>query len=93
MKTVKINVVSLAKASKVELFVRILWAIVSSIVLWFFSIIVGVCVIIQWFYILITGKRHRTLNKVIRIYIYYRTKVEAYIMMLTEERSPILPED
>jgi hypothetical protein len=93
MKTVKISVTSLDKASRVELFVRILWAIVSGIVLWFFSILACVCLIVQWFYILITGKRHKTLNKVLRVYLYYRTKMAAYIMMLTEERSPILPED
>jgi cellulose synthase/poly-beta-1,6-N-acetylglucosamine synthase-like glycosyltransferase len=92
MDTVKINVTSQNKASRVELFVRILWFIVSCVVLFFFSIIAIICLIVHWLYILILGKRHKTLNNVIRAYVYYRTKMEAYTMMLTEERSPILPE-
>lgn len=93
METVKIDIASADKASRSELFVRILWCIVSGIVLWFFSIIAGVCLVVQWLYILVTGKRHKTLNKVIKVYLYYRTKMYAYLMMLTDERSPILPED
>jgi hypothetical protein len=93
MKTVKINVSSQDKASRVELFVRILWFIISAIILWFFSIIAIICLIVHWFYILVTGKRQKTLNNVLRVYVYYRAKVDAYLMMLTEERNPLLPED
>lgn len=93
MKTVKISVLSTDKASRAELFVRILWFIVSAIVLCVFGVIALLCLIVHWFYILITGKRHKTLNNVLRVYVYYRAKMEAYTMMVTEERSPILPED
>ena len=93
MKTLKIDVKSSDKSPRWELLVRILWAIVGGIVLWFFSIIAIVCIIVHWFYILITGKRHKTLNNVLKVYLYYRTKLGAYVMMLTDERSPLLPED
>jgi hypothetical protein len=93
MKTVKVDVKSDNKSPRLELFVRILWAIVGGIVLWFFSIIAVVCIIVHWFFILITGRRNKTLNNVIRVYLYYKTKFEAYVTMLTDERSPILPED
>jgi hypothetical protein len=93
MKTVKVNVKGGKKASRAELFIRILWAIPSLIVLWIFGIIAGLCLIVHWFFILITGKRNRVLNNVVRVYVYYSTKVRAYLSLLTDERSPILPED
>ncbi len=93
MKTVKIDVKSSEKASRGELFVRILWLIVGGIVLWAFSIIAIICIVLQWFFILITARRNKTLNNVIKVYLYYRTKFEGYLMMLTDERSPLLPED
>jgi hypothetical protein len=93
MKTVKIDIKSNDKALRWELFVRILWAIVGGIILWVYSIIALVCIILHWFFILITGRRNKTLNNVLKVYLYYRTKFEAYLIMLTDERSPLLPED
>ncbi len=93
MKTVRVDIKSQEKASRVELFVRIVWVIVSAIVLWLFSILACICTVIQWLYILVTGKRHRGLNNLLRIYVIYKTKLGAYAHMLTEERNPIFPED
>ena len=93
MKTVKIEIISRDKASRVELFVRIIWFILSAIVLWFFSILALLCLVVHWFYILITGKRHKGLNNLIKSYIIYRTKMTIYAFLLTEERNPIFPED
>ncbi len=93
MKSIKVSVTSTDKAKRWELLVRILWAIVCGIILWVYSIIVLICLVVHWFYILITGKRNKTLNNVIRVYFYYRTKLEGYLFLLTDERSPILPED
>jgi hypothetical protein len=93
MKTVKIDVTSKDRASRLELFIRIIWLIVGGIILWLYSIIAAICIIVQWFFILIMGRRNKPLNNVIKVYLYYRTKFEAYLMMLTDERSPLLPED
>ena len=93
MKTVKVAITGQNKASRLELFIRIVWFIVSAVVLWAFGIIMVICLVIQWFYILITGKRHKSLNDIIKSYIYYRTKMEAYGYLTTEERNPIFPED
>jgi hypothetical protein len=93
MKTVKIDVTSKDRASRLELFIRIIWLIVGGIILWLYSIIAAICIIVQWFFILIMGRRNKSLNNVIKVYLYYRTKFEAYLMMLTDERSPLLPED
>ena len=93
MKTVKIDIKSSAKSPRIELFVRIIWGIVSAIVLIIFGIIAGLCLIVHWFYILITGKRSKMLNDVVKKYLYYHTKVSAYLSMVTDERNPILPEE
>jgi Domain of unknown function (DUF4389) len=93
MKTLKIEVKSDKKASRVELFVRILWAIISGIVLFFFGIVAIICIVLHWFYILITGKRSKSLNDVMKSYLFYRCRLEGYLFMLTDERSPIIPKD
>jgi len=93
MKTVKVEIKNHDKASRVELFVRIVWAIISGIVLCLFGIVALMCLVVHWLYILVEGKRHKGLNNLLRSYVVYRTKVMAYIFMLTEERNPIFPED
>lgn len=93
MKTVNLNVSSTAKASRLELFVRIVWAIVSMVVLWVLGIIAGICLVLQWLVILITGTRNMELNKVIQMYFAYSVKMTAYMFLLTDERNPLLPED
>lgn len=91
MKTVSLNVQSAQRASRVELFVRIVWGLVSGIVLCIYGIIAAICLVIQWLIILITGKRNIPLNNIIRGYFYYRARLEAYLLLLTDERSPIIP--
>ncbi|MDE1865761.1 MAG: DUF4389 domain-containing protein [Candidatus Micrarchaeota archaeon] len=93
MKTLKIDVKSDQKASRLELFVRILWLVICSIVLFFFGIIACICTILQWLYILISGKRAKSLNDVLRVYLKYRFSLEGYLLMLTDERNPIIPEN
>jgi Domain of unknown function (DUF4389) len=93
MKTVKISIKSKDVASRLELFVRIVWTIVSGIVLCVFSLLAFLCLVVHWLYILITGRRHKGLNNLLRVYVLYRTKLYAYSFMLTDERNPIFPED
>ena len=66
-------------------------AIVSGIVLWIFSIIALICLVVQWLIILITGKRNNSLTGILRSYFYYRTRLDGYLLLLTDERSPIIP--
>ncbi|MDE1861263.1 MAG: DUF4389 domain-containing protein [Candidatus Micrarchaeota archaeon] len=93
MKTIKMQVKSAPKASRLELFVRIIWAIIGSIVLAIFGIISFICMVLQWIYILIAGKRSKELNKVLKLYVLYRFRLEGYLLMLTDERSPLIPEE
>ena len=93
MKTVKISADGQKVALRLELLVRLVWAVVSSVVLFFFGIIAMICALLQWLHILVTRRRHAWLNRVLASYVFYRAKLNAYLFMLTDERSPILPED
>jgi len=93
MKTVRIKIDSAKNSPRVELFVRIVWAIPTIIVLMVFRLVTCICLILQVLYILITGKREMGLNDVIKKYTYYAVKVNSYFNLVTDERSPILPED
>jgi len=92
MKTVKSSIIYKEKASRLELLVRIIYAIPIAIVLWLFGILVGVAQIILWFHILFLGRRHKTLSNFVKIYITYLFRVHAYLNLVTDERPPIIPE-
>jgi len=91
MKTVNVEFKTSDNASRLELFVRIVWSIPTLVVLYVFSIVAGICLVIQWFIILITGKRNMELNQVNSAFLAYCVKFDAYVYMVTDERSPIIP--
>ncbi|VVB56872.1 Uncharacterised protein [uncultured archaeon] len=93
MKTVKFDVTFKEPASRVELFVRMVWAIPTAIVMIVLAIIAAIASVLQWFHILFVGKRHKALHGWIYKFLVYVVKYEAYKDMLTDERSPIMPED
>ncbi len=91
MKTVKSSITYREKASRWELFVRIIYAIPLIIVAWAFGIIAGLAEIILWFHILILGRRHRSLSKFMTSYLVYMFNIRAYLNLVTDERPPIIP--
>ena len=91
MNTVTADVKSDEKASRVELFVRIVWGTISYIPLGLFGFVAGICYTIQWLIILITGKRNQSLSNVLQKYISYSFMVSSYLLLLTDERNPIIP--
>ena len=93
METVSYSVKSAVKASRMELLMRILWAILTGIVLAVFRIIAVIAVICQIILVLVNGEKNMTLNSWIQKYVGYIAKRHSYLMLLTDERSPILPED
>jgi hypothetical protein len=93
MKTVSSKIVYKEKASRLELFVRILYAIPVLIVFWILGILAGIAEIILWVHILILGRRHKSLSELITLYVNYMFKVAAYLNLTTDERPPIIPEN
>ncbi len=91
MKTASFAVQMNEKASRIELFVRIVWYIISVIVLFVFAVIVEICFVLEWLVILILGKRNEALNGVLKAYLSYVVQFDAYLLLLTDERSPLIP--
>jgi ABC-type maltose transport system permease subunit len=93
MKNVKFQAAYKEKASRLELFVRILWIFPSLVVLFVLLFIGAFAGFVQFFHILFLGKRNKFLHKWIWRLVSYQTKYVCYKSMLTDERSPIVPED
>jgi hypothetical protein len=92
MKTVQAKVVFTEKATRIEMLYRIVWGIVGLIVLWIFAMIASLMSIIHFFYILIYKKRHRTIFEFVRaVYIQY-FRLASYLIFLTDERPPLVPQ-
>jgi hypothetical protein len=91
MKTVRAEIKFGAKASRLELLIRIVWGLLAGLVLFVFAILAIVALFIQWFYILFLGKRHAGLHSWIKTFVVQRFLLTAYLNLLTDERPPIIP--
>lgn len=79
-------------ASRLELLIRIVYWILIGIVLWVYGIISCICLIIQWFCILILGRRIEGLSNFVKGYLEYMVHVMPYMYFMTDRRPGILPE-
>jgi hypothetical protein len=78
-------------ASRFELLVRIVYWILIGIVMWVYGLIAGICFFIQWFVILILGRRSATLAGITKGYLEYYVHVMPYMYFMTDTRPDILP--
>ncbi|MHC1605120.1 MAG: DUF4389 domain-containing protein [Candidatus Methanofastidiosia archaeon] len=78
-------------ASRLELFIRIVYAFLISIVLAIYGFVAGICMFVQWIHVLILGKRNYGLHNVIQGYLEYQTHVLAYVNFTTDKRPDIMP--
>jgi hypothetical protein len=92
MKTVATQIKYLEKASRLELIIRFIWLIPTAIVLLVFGLIAAVCFVLQWLYILFTGRRSKSFHAMIKTYEIQRYKFHVYFLLLTDERPPIVPD-
>ena len=79
------------EARRWELLVRIFYTIAIAIVMMVYGIIAGICLIIQWFIILILGRRKQDLSEFIRGYLEYQVHVLSYTSVMTDKRPGIMP--
>jgi len=79
-------------ASRLELFIRIIYGFLIAIVLAIYGFIANLCMFVQWIHILILGRRNIGLHNVIQGYLEYMVHVQAYINFTTDERPDIMPE-
>ncbi|ABS56677.1 conserved hypothetical protein [Methanoregula boonei 6A8] len=78
-------------ASRLELLVRIAYWILIGIVVWVYGIITFICLFIQWFHILIFGRRHEGLSNFAKGYLEYLVHVMNYVYIINDKRPDILP--
>jgi len=78
-------------ARRLELLVRIVYWILIGIVLWVYGIIAFICLFVQWFHILILGRRNEGLSNIAKGYLEYMVHVMSYTYIMTDKRPDILP--
>ncbi len=78
-------------AGRLELLIRIVYWILIGIVLWVYGIIAFICLFIQWFHILILGRRNEALSDIAKGYLEYMVHVLPYSYIMTDKRPDILP--
>jgi len=79
------------KARRWELLVRIFYSIAIAIVLLVYGFIAGILMFIQWFVILILGRRNEGISDFIKGYLEYHVHVLSYISWMTDKRPGIMP--
>jgi len=79
-------------ASRLELFVRIVvYSFVVMLVLAVYGFIAEICMLIQWFVVLILGRRSEGLSNFIKGYLEYFVHVIGYVYWMTDDRPGIFP--
>jgi len=78
-------------ASRLELLIRIVYWILIGIVAAVYGIIASICLFIQWFHILILGRRNEGLSDFAKGYLEYMVHVMSYTNIMTDKRPEILP--
>jgi hypothetical protein len=78
-------------AGRIELLIRIVYWIAIGIVAMVYGILATICLIIQWFYILIFGRRHESLSNFAKGYLEYIVHVMPYTYIMTDKRPGIMP--
>ncbi|MDD1662378.1 MAG: DUF4389 domain-containing protein [Methanomicrobiales archaeon] len=78
-------------ARRWELLVRILYWILIGLILWVYGIVAAICLFIQWFVILILGRRSQGLSDFIRGYLEYLVYTMPYMYFMTDSRPQITP--
>jgi hypothetical protein len=93
MKTVKYDVTYAEKADRMEVIIRFFWMIPTMIVLCVLGFVGTIAYFLQFFHILLFAKRHKALHGWILKYMAYVTWANSYCLLMTDERSPIMPEE
>jgi len=92
METVKIDVTSAEKASRLELFIRWIWGFILMIIYGIIGIFAYIAFMVQWIHILLLGKRHPALAKFVTNWYKAMTNLYFYSLLSTDERPPLMPE-
>jgi len=93
MQSIKIEINSPEKASRVEILVRLVYWIPIVIVQFVLGIISMIAILVNLITIIILGKRILALTRFTSIAITYEAKAASYFALTADERPPIIPEE
>jgi hypothetical protein len=79
------------KARRLELLVRIVYSILIGIVAAVYGLVAGFCTLVQFFVILVLGRRSRGLSDFIRGYLEYHVHILSYTSLMTDIRPGVFP--
>lgn len=91
MRSINVEVNYQAKASRLELFIRFIWGMLVFISLAIIGIFASMAICIQWFYILVFGKRHKGLHSFVTAWLCAVVGMMMYNNLSTDERPPFIP--
>ncbi len=80
------------KASRLELIVRWFYGIVIGVVFYLWAIYISIIEFLQFFHILIFGRRGARLYRSTKRYVAASAYVSAYLMFLTDARPELTPD-
>lgn len=80
------------KASRLELIIRWLYAIVIGILFYLWALYVSACNFLQFWHILIFGRRGARLYRATRRYLAALANVYSYLWYLTDDRPDLTPD-
>jgi hypothetical protein len=80
-------------AGRLELLVRIGYWIVMWAILVVYGFIAALCLIVQWFHILILARRHQGLSEFVRGYLEYQVYISPYAYFMTDTRPELWPKN
>jgi len=75
-------------ASRIELIIRIFYSIAIGLVLGVYGFLANICLFIQWFVILILGRRNESLSNFVRGYLEY-AKLKRSVLRVHTVVSPL----
>lgn len=86
---IKVNLKYVEGASRAQLFIRIIVVIVWGLIAGIWGFFAEIAVIIQWFYVLIFGKRSEGLFNFTKGFYTFYVRLLGYLYLLTDEIPPI----
>ena len=85
----KISITYAESASRLELLVRIVLHFVYGLIAGIWGFLAAIAALVQWFHILILGKRAVSLWSFTAGYYRFICRAESYLLLLTDHRPPI----
>ena len=67
--------------------------IAIGIAAWVYGVLAAICLILQWFYVLIFGRRHEGLSNFVKGYLEYLVHRMSYVYLMSDTRPRILPDE